>query len=132
VGYTRDFFASLMGDYYGIDRAYLRGEYFFGGQLFFTLTGGIGTLEHPALYFGPGTSGGAPVAVKMANAYTDVSADVTAFAEYRIISSVGINATVTYNEVFSDTQLPVAPTSTEVYDQNVRHFQAFLGVRWFM
>jgi hypothetical protein len=132
VGYTRDFFASLMGDYYGLDRVYLRGEYFFGGQLFFTLTGGIGTLEHPNLYFGPGFTSGSPVAVKMANAYTDVSADVTAFAEYRIISSVGINATVTYNEVFSDTQLLVAPNSADVYDQNVRHIQAFLGVRWFM
>ena len=133
IGYSRDFSPSFMGDYYGLDRGYLRGEYFFGGKFVVTLTGGVGTLEHPDIYFGSGTGLGASgFGQPVANAYTDVAADATAFAEYRIISSVGVNATLNYNETFSDTRLPVAPGSAYYYDENVRRIAAFLGVRWFM
>jgi hypothetical protein len=125
LGYNRDFALSYQGDFYGIDRGYLKADYFFGGRFVVTLQGGVGTLEHPNIYF-------APEGQLMANAHTDVAADATAFTEYRVIPTVGINATLTYSENFSDTLLPVAPNSTEVYDLNMRRITAFLGVRWFM
>jgi hypothetical protein len=137
LGYTRDFQASFLDDFYGIDRGYLRAEYFFAGRFLVTLQGGVGAFEHPDLYFAPGTAAnltGKPVL--MANSYTDVVADATLFLEYRVLSSLGINATGTYAETFSNTQLPetVTDLSTKehVYDMNVRRITAFLGVRWFM
>jgi hypothetical protein len=130
VGYNRDYQTSLMGGFIGIDRGYLKADYFFGGSFLITLSGGVGAVEHPNLYFSP--SNGASQGVLMANAYTDVMADATVFAEYRLLPTVGINGTVTYAETFSDTQLPVAPSSTQYYDMNVRRVTAFFGARWFM
>ena len=132
VGYNRDFQASYLDDFYGIDRGYLRAEYNFAGRFVVTLTGGVGAYEHPNLYFGSGSLTPGETPVLMAKAYTDIVADATLFAEYRVLQSVGINATGTYTETFSNTELPVAPNSTEVYDMNVRHITAYLGVRWFM
>jgi hypothetical protein len=129
IGYNRDFQGSFLGGFYGIDRAYLKADYFFGGLFLFSLSGGVGAIEHPNLYF---ASTNTAQAVLMAKSYTDVMADATAFAEYRLLPSVGVNATVTYQEMFSDTLLPVAPNSTLVYDLNIRHIMAFAGIRWFM
>ncbi len=129
LGYTRDFQASYLDDFYGLDRGYLRAEYFFAGRFLVTLQGGVGAYEHPDLYFGTGLS---KSPVIMAKSYTDIGADATLFLEYRVLPSVGINATGTYVENFSNTQLPVAPESNQVFDLNVRRITTFLGVRWFM
>jgi hypothetical protein len=129
LGYNRDFAASFMGDFYGVDRGYLKAEYFFNSQVVITLTGGVGTLEHPNIYVNPtgGTAGGL-----LLKSYTDVAADATLFAEYRIIPSVGINATGTYLENFSNTEIPVTIGNTQVFDTNMRRITAFAGVRWFL
>jgi hypothetical protein len=131
LGYMRDFQASYLDDFYGIDRGYLKAEYFFAGRFLITLSGGVAALEHPNLYFG-GANGGTTTGILMAKAYTDVAADATLFAEYRILSSLAINATGTYGQTFSNTQLPVSTISNQVYDMNVQRFTAFFGVRWFM
>jgi hypothetical protein len=131
VGYNRDFMASYMGDFYGLDRGYLKAEYFFGGTFLVTLTGGVGALEHPSLYYGSAT-GAAPSGILMANSYTDVAADATLYVQYNVLQSLAINATGMYSETLSNTQLPVAPNSPQVYDLNIRHISAFLGVRWFL
>ncbi len=130
LGYTRDFVPSYLGPAYGTDRGYLRAEYFYAGKFLFTVEGGVGAIEHPNLYFANN--------VLMADAYTDVRADATVFAEYRIVQSFGINGTFQYSENFSSTELPVSPSDVSktgnysVYDQSWRRFQAFFGVRWLM
>ena len=110
----------------GIDRGYLRAvTYFFAGRFLVTLEGGVGAIEHPTLFFGPGNGGTAgPTAPVMANAYTDVRADATLFAEYRVLPSIGINGTVSYLENFSNTQLARHPwqditTHAHVYDDEL-------------
>ena len=133
LGYTRDFQASYLGPAYGSDRGYLRAEYFYAGKFLITVEGGVGALEHPNLYFNS-SPGVAPIL--MADAYTDVRADATLFTEYRIIQSIGINATFQYSENFSSTQLPVTSDDLvrvgnySLFDQSWRRFQAFFGVRW--
>ncbi len=140
LGYSRDFQASYLDDFYGLDRGYLRAEYFFAGRFLVTLQGGVGAYEHPDLFFGTGNGGNATAAaVKMTDAYTDIAADATLFLEYRVLRSLGINATATYYENFSNTQLAKSPVFVDnptaaqsQYDLNVRRITAFLGVRWFM
>jgi hypothetical protein len=132
LGYNRDFQASYLGDFYGLDRGYLKAEYFFASKFLITLQGGVGAYEHPDLFFGTGNGGSVTNPVLMAHAYTDIVADATLFMEYRILSSLAVNATGTYAETFSDTQLPVSPNSNQVYDLNLRRITAFFGVRWFM
>jgi hypothetical protein len=137
LGYTRDFQASYLNDFYGIDRGYLSVEYFFAGRLVTTLNGGVGAYEYPDLYFGGANGVSTTTPILMAKSYTNVVANATLFVEYRVLQGVGINATGTYGETFSSTLLPSNP-STDVggvkgyYDLNNRRFGAFLGVRWFM
>jgi hypothetical protein len=132
LGYNRDFSTSYMGGFIGLDRGYLKAEYFFGGSFLVTLSGGVGAIEHPNIYYGSSTAGANTTGVLMAKAFDDVNADATLFLEYRLLPSLGINATGTYTQTFSNTPLPVAPTSNLVFDQNIRDMTAFLGVRWFM
>jgi hypothetical protein len=136
LGYTRDFQASYAGGYMGIDRGYLRAEYFFAGRFIVTLEGGVGAFEHPNQFFGLNSGSSETTPVLMANAYTDVHADAMLFTEYRFLPSLGINGSLAYVENFSNTQLPVTvsdvATHAQVYDLNYRRVQAFLGLRWFM
>jgi hypothetical protein len=138
LGYTRDFQASYLDDFYGLDRGYLKAEYFFAGKFLVTLQGGVGAYEHPDLFFGTGNGGTVANPSLMASSFTDVAADASLFVEYRVLPSLGINATGTYYENFSSTQLPVTimdkdlGSAGQVYDLNVRRITAFLGVRWFM
>jgi hypothetical protein len=134
IGYLRDFTSSYLDDYVGIDRGYLKAEYFFGQKFVFSVQGGVSAMEHPDLFFGPALSS---TPVLMAKSFTDVLADASVFAEYRLIPSVGINASFSYGENFSNTQLPISPNipigaNQSVYDLNIRHFTAFIGARWFM
>ncbi|HEY2510219.1 MAG TPA: hypothetical protein VGI39_05165 [Polyangiaceae bacterium] len=136
LGYNRDFIASYLNGYVGIDRGYLRAEYFFAGRFLVTLEGGVGALEHPTQFSQP-QAGGVPTQLT-SGSYTDVGANATVFAEYRVRESLGINATFNYNENFSNTTIPFTNTaggidaSGKYYDLNYRRFQAFIGVRWFM
>jgi hypothetical protein len=133
LGYFRDFQASYLNDFYGIDRGYLRAEYFFAGKFLGTLTGGVGAYEYPNLFFGTGTPGVVPGhPVEMVTSYTNVGADATLFLEYRFLQGLGINATGTYAEMFSNTPLPSDLSRTKFYDLNTRRVTAFFGVRWFM
>ncbi len=133
LGYMRDFQASYLGPALGLDRGYLRAEYFYAGKFLITIEGGVGAYEHPDLYFGA-VGNAAPI--KMANAYTDVRADATLFTEYRVVQSFGINGTFSYAENFSSTQLPVTAadvvTRNSLFDMSWRRYQAFFGVRWLM
>jgi hypothetical protein len=129
VGYLRDYQFSYIGDFYGTDRGYAKVSYFFAGRMLVSLEGGVGAIEYPSIYFNSGA--------KASDPFTDIRADATLFAEYRVLQSVGINTTLRYTENFSSTQLPVAekPALGQEnlrYDMSWRRFEAYLGVRWFM
>ncbi len=138
LGGVRDVLPSYLGDYMAVTRGYLRAEYFFANQFFVTLEGGIGSYEHPDLFFGPAF---APIAapVLLQSGYSDLRADATVFAEYRFTPTLAVNGTFQYAENFSDTQLPVDVATAQhtaqnphYTDQNWQRLQAFVGVRWLM
>jgi hypothetical protein len=62
-------------------------------------------------------------------AWTDIRVDASAFGEYRIKDSIGINATVRYNANISQTSLTVPEGENSLQWQQ---FEAYLGARWFL
>jgi hypothetical protein len=140
LGYSRDFAPSYLGPEYGLDRGYLRAEYYFASRLMVNVEGSVSAYEHPDLYFA--TNLGAPTGqpVLMARSYTDVRAEARGFVEYRFLPSFGVNASVTYSENFSSTQLPVTEADAQkglagggqYFDMSWRRITAFIGVRWLM
>ena len=127
VGYNRDFATSYYGNFYRIDRGYLKFNYFFAGRFVMTLEGGVGDVAYPRsdfLY---------PVVVARAAAFTDVRADATLFGEYRFTDTFGLDATFRYTQNFSHELLPEEPTAnTPYFGMAWQRFEAYLGVRWFM
>ena len=137
LGYNRDFQTSYLSDYYGIDRGYLKFSYMFAGRLLVSLEGGAGAIEYPRIYYTP-LGGGSANGLPIHDPFTDARVDGTLFAEYRFLSSLGVNATFNYSQNFSSTELPIASSSAAgtttplVYDMAWKRFQAYLGVRWFL
>ncbi len=141
LGYARDFQPSYLGNFYGSDRGYLRFDYFFGGRAIVSLTGGLGAVEYPRMYWI-----GAMGSSLRHDAFTDLRADATLFSEYRLTDSLGINATLRYTGNFSSTAVPDnapgpgVPSTTcsgsgagpGCYDLSWTRFEAFLGIRYFM
>ncbi|MDP9035418.1 MAG: hypothetical protein M3O50_11480 [Myxococcota bacterium] len=129
LGYTRDFQNSYLGNFYGLDRGYLRFNYFFAGRALVTLEGGVGAVQFPDIYW---LTPGAP---RLRHAkFTDVRADATLFSEYRLADSFGVNATLRYTANISNTHdIPGSDgPNAGVFDMAWNRFEAFLGVRWFM
>ncbi len=54
LGYNRDFQASFLDDFYGIDRGYLKVDYFFAGRFLVTLQGASGRTSIPICSLGRG------------------------------------------------------------------------------
>ncbi len=124
LGYTRDFQNSYFGSFYTQDRGYLKFYYLFSGRAVLTLEGGVGAIEYPTLFWTTNAVRHAP--------FTDVRADAALFGEYRFTDTFGLNATLRYSANISSTEVPVAPTGTDVYAMSWKRFEAYLGVRWFM
>ena len=126
LGYTRDFQNSYIGNYYGVDRGYLKFSYFFAGRALVTLEGGVGAVEYPTILWGDGTN--------RQNGFTDTRADATLFSEYRFTDAFGINATLRYTANFSNVALPTVEgnTTTGLYDMSWNRFEAFIGLRYFL
>ena len=135
VGYSRDFVNSNLGNFYGLDRGYMRFDYFFGGRALVALTGGLGAVEYPKMVWGddsprlvrPSGGGGGS-----SRAFTDLRADATLFGEYRLADSFGINATLRYSANFSDNQVEEQEKTNAFFDMSWTRFEAFAGVRWFL
>jgi hypothetical protein len=125
VGYTRDFINSLLGNYYGQDRGYLKFSYFFAGRALVTLEGGVAAIEYPNMYWAN------PTALRQAS-FTDERVDATLFGEYRFTNALGVNLTGRYTANFSNTQVFVDPARTAFFDMSWNRFEAFLGVRYFL
>jgi hypothetical protein len=126
LGYTRDFSNSYLGNFYGSDRGYLRFDYFFGGRALVALTGGLGAIEYPKMFWL------VPVGQLRSNAFTDLRADATLFSEYRLTDAFGINATLRYTGNFSSTSVPDSPNGPGRYDMSWTRFEGFFGVRYFL
>ncbi len=124
IGYTRDFQTSYLGNYYGIDRGYLKFDYFFAGAAYVSLSGGVGAIEYPNIWSPDGMT-------ERAAAFTDTRVDGTLLGEYRFSNTFALNATLRYTQNFSNEILPEVGT-TGFYGMAWQHYEAYLGVRWFM
>jgi hypothetical protein len=124
IGYTRDFQTSYLGNYYGIDRGYLKFDYFFAGRAYISLSGGVGAIEYPNIWDPNGTT-------ERHAAFTDTRADATLLGEYRFTDTFAINSTLRYTQNFSNQTIPEIG-STATYGMAWQHYEAYLGVRWFM
>lgn len=125
VGYKRDFANSYLGDYYSIDRGYLNLTYFAGRRFLTALEGGASALGYPTLFFPEGGVRSTP--------FTNIRVDATAFGEYRVSNSLGINTTIRYSGEISKKSLLVQPPPPVMLDDlSFRRIEAYLGVRWFM
>lgn len=126
LGYTRDFQNSLLGNYYGSDRGYAKMSFFFAQRVLLSLEGGVGAVEYPTVSLSGVAAPHAP--------FTDIRADGTLYAEYRLSDSFALNATGRYTQNFSNAQLTTAGAAgtTGLYDMSWQRLEAYLGVRWFM
>lgn len=125
LGYTRDFFNSYLGDYYTRDRGYLTLSYFIGRRFLLVADAGAAALQYPTLFFPEGGLRSAP--------FVNIQLDASAFGEYRISDSFGINTTVRYSGEMSKKMLLVEPPPTSMVDDlSFRRIEAYLGARWFM
>lgn len=127
VGYTRDFQNSYIGNYYGVDRGYVKFAYFFAGRALLSLEGGVGAIEYPNMFWADGQL--------RHQSFTDTRADGTLFGEYRISDSIGINTTVRFTGNFTGAsdgvpELESVPASRVSLQWN--RLEAYLGARWFL
>lgn len=124
-GYTRDFQASYLGNYYGLDRGYLKFDYFFGGSAYVSLSGGLGAIEYPNIWY--------PSGALRHTSFTDTRADATLIGEYRFTNTFALNATLRYTENFSNQTVPeIGPGAMGSFGMAWQHYEAYLGVRWFL
>ena len=112
-GYVRDFQNSLLGNYYDSNKGYAKVVYFFGGKALLQLDGYVEALGYPQPFYN--TAAG-PVAVNGANGaptgdFTNFRVGGTFFGEYRFSDIFGLNATVDYAQMISDTQLEAGPAA---------------------
>ncbi|MGD0677460.1 MAG: hypothetical protein ABSC94_18735, partial [Polyangiaceae bacterium] len=146
IGYTRDFQSGYLGNYAGVDRGYLKFNYFFAGRALVSLEGGVGSVAYPRLFW---LSPAAPRAIKVNGdldsggaSFTDIRADATLLAEYRFTNTFGINTTLRYSENFSNVavqEAPIAPMNANAnappfnfFGMAWQRFEALIGLRWFM
>jgi len=128
LGYTRNFGASYLGTYFQRDRGYLATTYFFGQRFVLNINGGLSHITRPPSYFGP-----VPPPENVQSPESEENRiDATAFLEYRLSGSVGINTTFRYDTMLEHRVYASAPTSTEGDDLHFNRYQVFLGVRWFL
>ncbi|MBS2015860.1 MAG: hypothetical protein JST00_23430 [Deltaproteobacteria bacterium] len=132
-GFVRDFQNSLLGNYYDSNKGYLRLVYNFGGRAIIQLDGFFEALGFPQPFY---TTGGAPQAVNGLNGqptgdFTNFRAGGIFFTEYRFTDVFGVNASVDYTQMISDTALAAGGGGNQFFDLNWRRIQAFAGARLF-
>jgi hypothetical protein len=141
-GFLRDFQNSLLGNYYTSNKGYGRLEYWFGGKAVFTLDAFFEALGYPPIFYNTG-AGPAPATGRDGQPigeFTNYRIGAALFGEYRFTDSFGVNTTLDYQQMISDTQIPAGsvttagggPPQAQFFDLNWRRFQAFIGARWFL
>lgn len=130
LGYMRDFQPSYLGGHYSLDRGYVNGSYFFAGRVLGIMEVGVARVGFPTTYFAATTAGGA--AQVRAGSFADTRIDASLGLEYRVLDSLGINASGRYDQSNS-AKLPVAPSDPTLSDDlSFKRFQVYAGIRWFM
>ncbi len=132
LGYLRQYQMSLLGNFYEANRGYARAIYAFGGKAVFQLDGFVEGQSYPEIFVVP-TRGAAPQS--RVQPFTNIKVGASLFAEYRFSARFGLNTTIDYAEVLSDTTVPAGATALGAPPQEFhlawRRFQAFLGARYF-
>jgi hypothetical protein len=138
VGYDRDALNSYLANYYQQDRFFLRAEHFIGGYLLLQAEGGFARLARPPSYFSSGARRNyynGLMTNPLVGDLIENRLDALAFAEYRVMSSLGINLTALATAGLKDAVVQLlesdAPGRTR---DNLRftRFEIYLGVRWFL
>jgi hypothetical protein len=126
LGYTRSFGPSYLGTFYQRDRGYLNTVYFFGERFVLSLAGGLSHITRPPTWFGdtPPTP--------QAPQSEENRVDATAFLEYRVAATVGINTTFRYDAELDHRVYQLAPGGPGADDLKFNRYQVYLGVRWFL
>lgn len=136
LGFNRDFQNSLLGNFYTSNKGYGRVVYFFGGRALIQGDAFFEAMSFPSIFLngGPGAPG-----VLAVNDFTNFRFGGTLFGEYRFTDSFGVNTTLDYVEVLSDTVIPLAGPGPggaggtgQDFHMAYRRFQAFLGARFFL
>jgi hypothetical protein len=125
LGYTRNFNASYLGNYYQLDRGYLNATYLFGSHFALALIGGLSHITRPPAFF----ANGAP---RAGSGGGENRADATAFLEYRPTAALGINATLRYSAELTKKLVALDTTNSQADDLEFRRYQVYLGLRWFL
>lgn len=120
IGFLRDFYDSYLGYYFERDRGYANLSYLYGGRFLIVLDGGAGPILYPQL-----------TALGVNSSFSNIRVDASLFGEYRFKDSLGINATVRYNENFGD-QVLTNPGTGVTSHLDFREIEAYLGFRWLM
>lgn len=140
LGYLRDFQNSLLGNFFESNKGYLRFNYFAGPKAVIQLGGDVESLSYPQPFINTGA--GAPVAALGPNGapvgdFTNIRLGAMLFGEYRIVDTVGLNATLNYDHMFSDTLIPAGTSvpgspNNQFFDLSWQRFRGFVGARWFL
>jgi hypothetical protein len=131
VGYTRSVSSSYLSNYNQNDRGYAGITALFAQRFTLNLQGAVSRIGYGAILSSDGKT---PVA-GTATGFADLRVEASAFAEFRVASWIGINASGSFiNE--SSSIAPFSGTTTTtgttpLIDLNYHRFQALLGVRAF-
>ena len=131
LGFNRDFQNSLLGNFYTSNKGYGRVVYFFGGRALLQGDVFFEAMSFPPIFLNNGP--GAPPTQAIGD-FTNFRYGGTLFGEYRFTDSFGVNTTLDYVEVASDTVIPLGGPAGGPADFHMayRRFQAFLGARFFL
>ncbi len=134
LGYTRDFMASYLANYYGSDRGYLKFSYFFAGRALISVEGGAGGVEYPEIFNPNGTRMTYISGATTGQGFTDVRIDGTLFGEYRFTNYLGVNLTTKYTTNLSNVVLNINGGNgvTQAYGMEWQHLEIYAGVRLFL
>lgn len=131
LGYTRDFQTSYFGSFYSRDRGNASMSYFFAGRVLVVLDAGLSRVHFPDLYYATDATTGVSPGIRQ-TAFNEVRVDASLFTEYRLTNSLGLNATLAYDQNASK-QIRTNPTDPSATDDlSWKRFQGFVGFRWFM
>ncbi len=118
LGYARTFQDGYLGDFFQRDRGYAQLGYLVGGVVLTRVEGGVSLINYPDFLLEGAENPG----------FSEVRLDLMGFAEYRPMTSVGVNLTVSYDQNFSR----VLQAVTYNDDLSFNRFRALLGLRWFL
>ena len=124
LGYTRDVANSYLGNFYQKDRGYVGLSYLLGGVFVASLNAGIANLRFPQTFFADNT--------EQHPAFSEQRFDANLFGEYRVSNTVGLNATINYDQNITGAKIKSSATDTQPDALKFSRWQAFIGARWFL